>query len=431
MNTYKNVIITKVKKIVIATLTLIHLDGTARNIKSRYNKRIDIKQKKFKYRKKLEQKQKQICDIIYSISPCPENNIVYIFQCSFFNRSGTEYFSGGGERYACDLSKLISLKKYTVILFQSGIEDSQNPWINHFNGINVIGINGTWQDYYYLCGTMPEPKLAIFSGFTDWINVKYTNSLLISHGITWDVPITDADSDALMRRLAMFRRMVSVDVNTISWFRSTYAKRLKSQKIQFNYIPNYVDTQLFTPKTRNSRTLKITFPRRLCRERGFWLFAPVARKLLTLYDFLEVEFVGYIHDACIARYLKRLTSTFAGRVSHRLVPAEQMQTVYQNTDISVIPTLYAEGTSLSCLEAMACGNCIIATNIGGLANLILPDFNGKLINPDSDELFNALCTVVNDPELRAALGKNARATAMAFSKEVWEKRWMRVLDAYF
>ena len=53
---------------------------------------------------------------------------------------------------------------------------------------------------------------------------------------------------------------------------------------------------------------------------------------------------------------------------------DEMNKAYQNADITLIPSLYSEGTSLSCIEAMACGNAVIATRIGGLSDLIINDF---------------------------------------------------------
>ncbi len=89
-----------------------------------------------------------------------------------------------------------------------------------------------------------------------------------------------------------------------------------------------------------------------------------------------------------------------------------MSNVYKNYDISLIPTLYSEGTSLSCLEAQASGNVVIATNIGGLPNLIINNYNGILINPDKNELFKAIKRVVLDKDLRTKLSSMSRRNSI-------------------
>ena len=58
-----------------------------------------------------------------------------------------------------------------------------------------------------------------------------------------------------------------------------------------------------------------------------------------------------------------------------------MPQVYRYADIVLIPTKAAEGTSLSCLEAMASGRAVIAGCVGGLSDLIVDGYNGLLLRP--------------------------------------------------
>ena len=54
---------------------------------------------------KLNEKAEKINELIKSLTK--DDKFVYIMQYSFFDPKGENYFSGGGERYACDLSELI------------------------------------------------------------------------------------------------------------------------------------------------------------------------------------------------------------------------------------------------------------------------------------------------------------------------------------
>ena len=105
-----------------------------------------------------------------------------------------------------------------------------------------------------------------------------------------------------------------------------------------------------------------------------------------------------------------------------------MPQVYQEADISLIPTLYSEGTSLSCLEAQSTGNIVISTNVGGLPNLIIDGYNGILINPNAHDLMTALDMVLANAQLRKTLSQNAVSVARAFDKSVWEQRWGKIID---
>ena len=73
---------------------------------------------------------------------------------------------------------------------------------------------------------------------------------------------------------------------------------------------------------------------------------------------------------------------------------------------------------------------VIATNIGGLPNLIIDGFNGLLINPHEQELINALNRVLNSEALRQKLSQNAVTVAQAFDKSVWMDRWKSVICSF-
>ena len=76
-------------------------------------------------------------------------------------------------------------------------------------------------------------------------------------------------------------------------------------------------------------------------------------------------------------------------------------------DVFVLPSL-AEGTPNSVIEAMACGVPVIATNVGGIPDILNPEC-GILIPPrDADALAEAMLTLATNPELRARMGAAAR-----------------------
>ena len=74
----------------------------------------------------------------------------------------------------------------------------------------------------------------------------------------------------------------------------------------------------------------------------------------------------------------------------------------------VLPSL-TEGISLSLLEAMAHGLPVIATRVGGNAEVIRPDETGLLVPPRAPaELADAILRVVTDPDLGRRLGLAGR-----------------------
>lgn len=67
-----------------------------------------------------------------------------------------------------------------------------------------------------------------------------------------------------------------------------------------------------------------------------------------------------------------------------------MPKYYAASDIVVLPSL-KKATSISGLEAMACGKPLIGTNVGGIPQIIQDSITGMLIQPrDQDSLANAV-----------------------------------------
>lgn len=79
----------------------------------------------------------------------------------------------------------------------------------------------------------------------------------------------------------------------------------------------------------------------------------------------------------------------------------------QSLDVFVLPSL-AEGTPNSLIEAMAHGLPVIASDVGGIADLVTPDA-GLLVPPgDAAALCDAMRRLASDPSLRASMGRAAR-----------------------
>ena len=107
-----------------------------------------------------------------------------------------------------------------------------------------------------------------------------------------------------------------------------------------------------------------------------------------------------------------------------------MHEVYKYADISLVPTLYSEGTSLSCLEAMASGNVVISTRIGGLSDLVINGYNGYLIEPNAEALLNTLEYVLSNYDKQMIIKKRAVEVAKAFNKKIWIEKWEHEIDKF-
>jgi hypothetical protein len=89
---------------------------------------------------------------------------------------------------------------------------------------------------------------------------------------------------------------------------------------------------------------------------------------------------------------------------------EQLREVYYATDVTVIPSLL-EATSLAALESLACGIPVLATNVGGLPDIVEEGKNGWLVPAgDRPALAAAIVSLVRSADLIADAKKVARAS---------------------
>lgn len=96
-------------------------------------------------------------------------------------------------------------------------------------------------------------------------------------------------------------------------------------------------------------------------------------------------------------------------------------------DCFVLPSL-TEGTPMALLEAMAAGNPIVASSVGGVPGVITDGVNGLLVpSADKESLRNSLYRVYNDPELREQCGSEARKTIESrYSIQPWCQKILQI-----
>jgi glycosyltransferase involved in cell wall biosynthesis len=85
----------------------------------------------------------------------------------------------------------------------------------------------------------------------------------------------------------------------------------------------------------------------------------------------------------------------------------------QAADCLNCPSVWGEAVGLVNLEGMACGTPVVASAVGGIPEFIRDGVTGLLAPPgDVDALAGAFRRLHEDPALRAALGRQARAAAL-------------------
>ena len=76
-----------------------------------------------------------------------------------------------------------------------------------------------------------------------------------------------------------------------------------------------------------------------------------------------------------------------------------------------MPSEWYENAPITILEALSYGKKILASNIGGIPEMVHDNKNGFLVRAHSARAIHEACNkILRDPKLQERLGKNARKT---------------------
>lgn len=155
-------------------------------------------------------------------------------------------------------------------------------------------------------------------------------------------------------------------------------------------ICNCIDKPALLPKTLNNKHLQIAITAKLHANKGHkWALLAIANNIDKL-NLGCIHIIGdgpeneNLHELCSKEPLKSLVK-FHGYVS-------DVDKIYEYIDIALLPSA-GEGIPLSLLEAMRFGIPCIATNRGGIPEIVTNKYNGLLI-PYCDE--EALIKAINE-----------------------------------
>ena len=205
--------------------------------------------------------------------------------------------------------------------------------------------------------------------------------------------------------------------------RAAYATQVPAPRLAMQVVPNGIRMQRFAPGDAHDRE----------RLRGQLGFAPGTRlvgsvgrlnfikdhaSLLHAHARIQAQVpdtglvvVGSGPELASLRDLRESLG-LADRV-HLLGDRDDVPELLRGLDLFVLPST-SEGYSLALVEACAAGLPIIATDVGGNREIVMPGRNGMLVPAEApDTLAASLIEMLQDPETMARMGRSGRAWALA------------------
>ena len=221
-----------------------------------------------------------------------------------------------------------------------------------------------------------------------------------------------------------FPRLLNLGARRSDWvvpvsehLRTFLHERARVPLAKLHVLINGVDTERFQPSAER-RTLRA----RMGLDERHLVVAIVARLVpLKSHALLLDAFARVQHDVPNARLAivgdGELRADLNARIDalglrdrvQMLGSLRDLDTVYRDIDVFVLPSTM-EGTSMSVLEAMASGACVVASAVGGTPNLLADGACGVLFpSGDVAALADGLRAVLRDRARREALAAAARA----------------------
>jgi glycosyltransferase involved in cell wall biosynthesis len=110
------------------------------------------------------------------------------------------------------------------------------------------------------------------------------------------------------------------------------------------------------------------------------------------------------------------------------LPRDSLIKLIRKSELVVVPS-YNENCPYAVLESMACGTPVVASNVGGIPEIITNGDDGLLVEPGNpDMLAKTIVRLLSDTSLKKILGQ--RAKSKIANKFSWQANISKYLKCY-
>ncbi len=203
-------------------------------------------------------------------------------------------------------------------------------------------------------------------------------------------------------------------------------------------IPNGVDLEIFRPRPspdeRRERARVVGIVGRLVREKGYEEFFEMARRLAQR----RADVCFLVVGDCLPTDRNPLKEALRRRVEQEGLDerflftghTDEVARYLRRMDIFVLPS-YREGLPVSVLEAMATGLPVVASNIRGCREAVVPGETGLLVPPrDAAALTEAVLFLLDHPDTAWRMGQAGRRRAVElYDRRMAQQRYCAAIEA--
>ncbi len=188
------------------------------------------------------------------------------------------------------------------------------------------------------------------------------------------------------------------------------------------WVPNAIDINSFKGNKSNDN-LNVVFIGRLEPWKGVHTFIEAARMLLKVRDDVTFTLVG---DGSLRNYVENISNDRIKVLGQ--VPYNQIPNILSNASVLVLPS-YMEGLPTVILEALASEVPVVASNIGGIPEIVIDNETGFLFPTGNTKIFaNRIMNLLDDENARNKMGRNGLDLVKKFY--TWDKVVTRTEKIY-
>ena len=196
-------------------------------------------------------------------------------------------------------------------------------------------------------------------------------------------------------------------------------------KMGFNVvqIPNAIDLNIIPKKSTKQFKNQLIFAGRLSKEKGIEILLETASQLPNNYHLL-IAGSGPLEEKVRRLSDEKTNLHYLGYQSK-----QNMLSLIRGSDLLIQPSL-EEGISSTLLEAMACGTCVLGSDIEGISEVIENNKTGLLVEPNnSDELLNKILYLLPKKEKRLSMANEGLERVKKYDWKIVGKLYLNFYES--
>jgi glycogen synthase len=200
-------------------------------------------------------------------------------------------------------------------------------------------------------------------------------------------------------------------------------------------FPNSVDATRFVPAPPEVDPHRVLFVGKMNKLKGLFVLADAMERVFARVPEATLTLIGGDHvengESTLGRALSRFSPADRARVTMRgLLPHAEVAREVQRCGVLVLPSL-TEMCPTVVLEAMSCARPVVASNRGGIPELVQDGRTGLLADPEQPAAFaDALVRLLTKPDEAHAMGRAGRQTVLTtFTSEAVVNGLQRFFDS--